>query len=283
MRRFLNKPIKADRLSPWAWRAVLALILAAGTLVPGSARPGPLPATPAPTMPTRPQPLPPDRTTALPPRRADAARLRELAAQREFRYVEPDASTDAQGAFWARVWRWLRRLFGTSTGRIGGKYALYAAVLAALVFAVLKLLQVDVTAAFGRSGRRAPLDYGTGAENIHAVDFSARRAEAEAAGNFRLATRLGYLEVLKQLTDRGLINWQPDKTNHAYLAELPAGPLREAFRGATREFEYVWYGELRLNAALYQQARAGQRTVTGLLAGIRPAASSSVLANAQPA
>ena len=108
----------------------------------------------------------------------------------------------------------------------------------------------------------------------------ARIAEAEDAGNYRLATRLGYLEVLKHLTDRGLIQWQPDKTNHAYLAELAAGPLREAFRGATRQFEYVWYGELRLNAALYQQARAGQRAVTG---GPRAGAVPHALSAAVPA
>ena len=74
-----------------------------------------------------------------------------------------------------------------------------------------------------------PLAYDTAAENIHEVDFATRLAEAEAAGNCRLAVRLGYLQLLKQLTDRGLIHWQPDKTNHAYLAELPpparCGPI----------------------------------------------------------
>nr|WP_230688324.1 DUF4129 domain-containing protein [Hymenobacter jeongseonensis] len=111
--------------------------------------------------------------------------------------------------------------------------------------------------------------YDIASENIHAVDYAARIAEAEEAGNFRLAIRLGYLEVLKHLTDRGFIQWQPDKTNHAYLAEITTGPLRDAFRSITRQFEYVWYGELRLNAALYEQARAGQRAVTAQLTGAR--------------
>ncbi|WP_197076802.1 DUF4129 domain-containing protein [Hymenobacter terrenus] len=220
-----------------------------------------------------PHPLPPDRTTALPDRRADAARLRELAAQREFRYVEPDASTDAWDAFWARIWRWLARVLGTRTGQsawnLTWKYGTYAVVLGLLVFAVLKLLKVDITGAFGRSARRRQLAYDTATENIHEVDFPIRIAEAEEAGNFRLATRLGYLEVLKHLTDRGLIRWQADKTNHTYLTELPAGSLHEAFRNATRQFEYVWYGELRLNTSLYQQARAGQRAVTAQLTGMR--------------
>ncbi|MBF9220073.1 DUF4129 domain-containing protein [Hymenobacter ruricola] len=262
----------AGRLRP----ALLVLCLsgALGTLAaPGPQAPAPKAAAAA--KPPRPRPLPFDRTTPLPKRRLDEARLRELASEREFRYVEPDQSTSAWDAFWARIWRWLGNLLRTPTGRFTWKYGMYAAILAALVYAVLKLLQVDVTAAFGRAGRRGQLAYDTEAENIHEVDFRTRIAEAEEAGNFRLATRLGYLEVLKHLTDGGFIQWQPDKTNHAYLFELPAGPLRDAFRAATREFEYVWYGELRLSPALYQQARASQRAVSALAAGtprVAPAA-----------
>jgi len=278
--QFLVRLILKDEYGLRRLLLALGLALAAPAAAGAKSKPGPAAAGAAAHHRPPVRPLPPDRRTALPPRRADAARLRALAAQREFQYQEADASTDAWDAFWARVWRWLGRLFRTPTGRFTGKYGVYAAALAALVFAVLKLLQVDITGAFGRTGRRGQLAYGTETENIHEVDFRARIAEAEEAGNFRLATRLGYLEVLKHLTDRGLIHWQPDKTNHAYLAELAAGPQREAFRGATRAFEYVWYGDLRLGAALYQQARAGQRAVTGAAPGPRPAV---VAPNARPA
>ena len=258
------KLLNAAGLGPGGRLVLLALCWTVATTA-ACAKPTEPVAQPARTRP-HPQPLPPDRSTALPPRRPNTARLRELAARHEFRYIEPEASTDAWEAFWARLWHWLNGLFETRSGQLTSKYGLYAAVLATLVFAVLKLLQVDITGAFGRSARRGPLAYDLAAENIHEVDFATRISAAEQAGNFRLAVRLGYLEVLKHLTDRGLIHWQPNKTNHAYLAELAAGPVREAFRAATRQFEYVWYGELRLNTALYQQARAGQRAVTAPLA-----------------
>jgi len=100
------------------------------------------------------------------------------------------------------------------------------------------------------------------------VDFATRLAEAEAAGNWRLAVRLGYLQLLKTLSDNALINWQPDKTNHAYLAELPlAGTLRVDFREITRQFEFVWYGELALSGPLYERVRAGQRAFQTLVSG----------------
>ncbi|GAA4369645.1 hypothetical protein GCM10023185_43490 [Hymenobacter saemangeumensis] len=216
-------------------------------------------------------PFPSDRSTPLPARQPDQARLRELAAQREFRYEEAEESSGFWDALWARLWRWLNRLRETPTGRVTTNYLLYALVVVTLVFAVLKLLQVDLSAALGRGPRRAGLAYDTEGENIHEVDFRSRIAEAEEAGNFRLATRLGYLQLLKLLTDQGLIRWQPDKTNHTYLTELRAGSLREAFREATRQFEYVWYGELRLSLGLYQQVRADQHQVAAQLTGQRAA------------
>jgi len=207
-------------------------------------------------------PLPPDRTTPLPLRRPDEARLRQLRDQLDFRYEQP---TDDSLNLWDRFWRWLgrllERLLSTRSGRLTWKYGWYAAIVAVLVFAVLKFLQVDITGAFGRSRRRAGLAYDVLDEDIHGVDFPARLAEAEAAGNYRLAVRLGYLEALKYLSDEGRLHWEPNKTNHAYLSELPAGPLREAFRVATRQFEYVWYGELPLSAAQYGPVRAAQRAV----------------------
>lgn len=261
--------MKKTFFGAWPGRARLLLLWLALLAGPGAAAtaPGPSAATPP--------ALPADRGTPLSARRPDAARLRELAARREFRYVEAEARPSFWDAFWARLWRWLDELKGTPGGQSTwryAEYAVYAALVGALLYGVLKVLQVDLTGVFGRAPRRAALDYDTAGENIHELDFRSRIAEAEAAGNYRLATRLGYLALLKQLSDQGLIRWQPDKTNHAYLAELGAGPLREAFREATRLFEYVWYGELSLNARLYRQVQGGQQAAAGLVPGGRAAA-----------
>ena len=267
---------------PGGWAAgryglvLAALLLARLALAVPPSTPGPPPAPPAAPAPAakpaeplttdnadiKAWPLPPDRSTPLPARHPDEARLRELRADPNFQYAE--LAPEGLG-LWDRFWYWvgrlLERLLGTPGGRLTWKYGWYAAIVAALVFAVLKLLKVDLTGAFGRSARRTGLAYDVLAEDIHGVDFPAHLAEAEAAGNYRLAVRLGYLEALKHLSDQGLLHWEPNKTNHAYLHELPAGPLREAFRVATRQFEYVWYGELPLTGAQYQPVRAAQRAV----------------------
>lgn len=194
---------------------------------------------------------------------AAVARLDELRQQREFRYVAPKPQApNAWAEFWARFWDWVGRGLRGPGYHDFWRWVLYAALAAAVVFVVLKLLQVELSAAFGRAPRRTdPLAYDTAPENIHELDFAARLAEAEASGNYRLALRLGYLQLLKQLSDQELIAWQPDKTNQAYLRELGSArpPLRPPFTELTRQFEYVWYGEFPLAAASYQHLRAEQR------------------------
>ncbi|MBW3374800.1 DUF4129 domain-containing protein [Hymenobacter norwichensis] len=217
--------------------------------------------------------LPADRASNVTLRKPAPARLREFREQREFQYVAVKSEKSAWDLLMMRFWRWLGELLETPSGKIIWKYGIYAALLAAFIFVVLKLMQVDITRAFGRGTRRAPLSYDVDSEDIHALDFSTLLREAESAGNYRLAVRLGYLEVLKQLTDQGLIRWQPDKTNHDYLYELPPGPLPPAFRELTRQFDFVWYGEHDdLTPTHYAQARATREAFQHLLAAPRRAA-----------
>ncbi len=228
----------------------------------------------APTDTTTAPPLPPDAAAPAVVRRPAAARLRELRGQRDFQYVEA-VEEPATASFWQRLLGWLWRLLAglqkTPGGRVAWKTIFYGLLGAGLVFAVLKFLQVDLTRAFGRAPRRLPLTYEAGQENIHELNFAEAIAQAEAAGNRRLAVRLGYLHLLKQLTDRDLIAWQPDKTNQAYLHELAASypAAHPAFAQLTRQFEYSWYGELPVSAAGYQQVRADQHRLGQQLSGAR--------------
>jgi len=237
------------------WLLAGLLALAAPALALGADPPAkvvPVPALPAPAGPA-------------PAVRRPEARLRTLRAERELTYREVEAEPE-QESLLVRFLHWLARQIAhfrsTPGGNITWNTIFYGLALGILVFAVLKFLQLDVARLFGRSSKAGgALGYEVGTENIHELDFGSALSEAESAGNLRLATRLGYLHLLKQLTDQGLIDWQPDKTNQAYLRELAtAGPaLNPQFTELTRQFEYVWYGEFPLSAAAYRPLRDGQQ------------------------
>ncbi|MGH2624045.1 MAG: DUF4129 domain-containing protein, partial [Sphingobacterium sp.] len=57
------------------------------------------------------------------------------------------------------------------------------------------------------------------------------------------AIRLLYLRSLKQLTDQQYIDWQPGKTNQAYIQELSEKPFQANFALLTSQFEYTCYGD----------------------------------------
>ncbi|NVO86775.1 DUF4129 domain-containing protein, partial [Hymenobacter terrestris] len=198
-------------------------------------------------------------------RQPKVGRLAALRRQAEFQYVEPEPAQSSSDSVWSRFWRelwsWIVGLFSGKTYETRGRYVVYALFAAAFAYVLLRLLQLDLTGLLGRRGRTLPLPYESLAEDIRGIDFAAELARAEQAGNYRLALRLGYLQTLRQLSDQGLIAWQPDKTNHDYLRELAGTPPRAAgFRALTRQFEYVWYGELPLSAHQYPELREQQRS-----------------------
>lgn len=77
-------------------------------------------------------------------------------------------------------------------------------------------------------------------------DFSKYNAlilEAEKHNNFNLGIRYSFLKTLKTLSDRGFINFVPDKTNREYLHEMRSNEYFEEFQSLTRNYEYLWYGK----------------------------------------
>ncbi|GAA0539811.1 DUF4129 domain-containing protein [Chitinophaga japonensis] len=77
--------------------------------------------------------------------------------------------------------------------------------------------------------------------------------EAIAAGQFRLAVRYLYLQALRQLAERQLITLTRDKTNADYLRVLLQTPWHRPFASLTRDYEYIWYGEVDVNAAQFSR------------------------------
>lgn len=78
--------------------------------------------------------------------------------------------------------------------------------------------------------------------------------KALAAKNYRLAIRYSYLYSLQLLSDNELIDWQMQKTNHDYLAEIKNPDLHDYFSNITRIYDYTWYGDFAIDEAKYQKA-----------------------------
>ena len=194
-----------------------------------------------------------DSASTVQLRRFDQASLDRYRAQTDFQYDEQPISL----SWWQRFKQWVRdRLADLLTRE--GSYTLLKNVgivagIAALVYLIVRLLGMDAIGLFSRKSREAGLPFTEHPETIHGIDFAAELQKAIETGNYRLAVRLLYLDCLKKLSDSGRIDWQPAKTNAAYIAELADGPVQTAFRRLTRQFEYIWYGDFGIDHPHFTQ------------------------------
>lgn len=122
-----------------------------------------------------------------------------------------------------------------------------------LYFIIKYIMGKDGNFIFGKKNKKLDLNVQELHENIHEINFPESIAKFEHAGDYRSAVRYQFLFVLKKLSDKKLINWNPEKTNKDYASELKAHHLTGDFSNLAYIFDYVWYGEFRIEEESYQK------------------------------
>lgn len=185
-------------------------------------------------------------------RTIDEQAVNNYSKQKEFIY---DDVAPANMSWWTKFWRWFWRMIGQLlNGEISGgiiKYVLIALLVVGVVYAIIKIIGLDLKLLTGKS-KRVEIPYEESLENIHEIDFDAQLEQAIENGNYRLAVRLLYLRTLKNLTDKNLIDWRPEKTNQAYVGELVNENYKNEFTSLTNQFEYIWYGEFFIDKNIFE-------------------------------
>ena len=74
-------------------------------------------------------------------------------------------------------------------------------------------------------------------------------------GDFRLATRLLYIETLQWLDQLQMIRYQADATNQQYVEQMDRTAKGKEFRQLTRVFDYVWYGKFPVSSDKFEVIR----------------------------
>lgn len=189
-------------------------------------------------------------------RHFNAATLNGYRQQRDFKY----AAGQGEGiSLWDQFWNWFwYQVDSVMKGRVSGSIVQWLFVVlgaAALVFLVLKITGMDIMQIFTGKTSTIEIPYSESVENIHEISFEEEIEKAIASRNFRLAVRLLYLNCLKKLNDAGAIQWKADKTNLAYLHEIQNPEQQQKFGLLTRQFEYVWYGDFKVDQENFQQIR----------------------------
>ncbi len=102
-------------------------------------------------------------------------------------------------------------------------------------------------------------------ESFATTDYTRLINDSIAATDFRMAVRYLYLQTLQKLTSRNAISFAPAKTNNQYIQEVFSKPYKDEFVAVTLQYEYVWYGDFKLDETLFGKIQNNFKQFNGRL------------------
>lgn len=192
----------------------------------------------------------PADSTSIEKRQIDPKTLEDYRSQKEYNY-NPEKNTSG---WWDhfKAWllgvlkRFLETVFGyeVTSGFLNTLfYILIYGSLALFLFLLIMLFAKVPTRSFLSTHPNPQTVAITEEESLmQQEDLSELINKALAQKNYRLAIRYLYLKTLKQLSGKGYVQWEPQKTNDEYLKEITVKPLKNHFLEITRIYDFVWYG-----------------------------------------
>lgn len=194
-------------------------------------------------------------TAYIASRSFNANALKEFKSNKDFQY---DTYREPVQSLWQKFWSWVwwkvGQLLSTKEGITTAWVVLIILSIAVIVYFAIKITGIGQDGLFGRSNKGLQ-KYTLSQNDIHLIPFNDAIEKAINNGDYRLATRLYYLQALKKLSDKGYIEWRINKTNTDYLREITGKPFNDMFILLTFNFEYTWYGEKQVSREQFSEIR----------------------------
>jgi hypothetical protein len=128
-------------------------------------------------------------------------------------------------------------------------------LLALLLFLLIRFfINVNSSSAANSAQKKAFVGLSEEEHIIKNEDIQMLIKKALEDKNYRLAIRYYYLFILQLMSEKEIIDWQLQKTNHDYENEIKKPNLKEDFTKITRLYDYVWYGDFEIDEPQYQKA-----------------------------
>jgi hypothetical protein len=97
---------------------------------------------------------------------------------------------------------------------------------------------------------------GESSEDIFSINYHLQIENAIRVEDYRLATRLMFLRLLRNLSNRNLIQYRQGRTNLEYLTQLFSTSYYNDFFKLTRNYEYAWYGKFDVSRDAFKIIRS---------------------------
>jgi hypothetical protein len=104
---------------------------------------------------------------------------------------------------------------------------------------------------FRKSSNITDEETGIETSDIFLINYQKEIDKAVAMSNYRLAVRLMFLRLLRNLSEKNIIQYKQDSTNFDYMMQLRSTAMYPDFFRITRNYEYSWYGQFDIDKEKY--------------------------------
>ena len=136
--------------------------------------------------------------------------------------------------------------------KIWFKTLMWLIIIAGFAYALIAYLGSNTIGLFRRSVKGITQENEIAeTENIFEINYRERIERAVRSRNYSLAVRLHFLEMLKTLAGKNMIQYKQDHTNFDYLLQLRSTSYYNDFFRLTRNYEYAWFGNFPVDEEKY--------------------------------
>lgn len=181
--------------------------------------------------------------------------LQAYANNSDFNY---DVEVAPSSSFWQKLLFWFLDLIDwTFENPISGtliRIVFIAIFMAVVLLLINQLMQGNLRTAFSGKNTSKKISLNLGTDHIEQVNLDELIARALEQKNYHDALRFTYHKALQKLSEKELIIWGHDKTNHEYLTEIGNHPAKLPFTRLTTIYDYVEYGDFEFDEYSYLKA-----------------------------
>lgn len=203
-----------------------------------------------------------DTESEVQPLSLDEQSLEEFRDDPDFDYTE----LEEQDNWWTRFRKWLSNVWNKFIQWLFGEGELspfwaafvrllpYLIIIGIIAFVIWLFYKLNPGASLLQSKEKPEVFFTEEEEIIKKGDIRALIQKALENKEYRLAIRYYYLFILKRLTEAHIINYEFDKTNSDYMAEITEKDIHKGFSRATDLYDHIWYGNFDVTPGDFKQA-----------------------------
>lgn len=185
-------------------------------------------------------------------RSPEAKKIKDFQSSKDFHYNDIPKSGNSILEY---ITYYIQKIFNLLFSNQGiMPFIRYLLIALFIAFVVYQLAKNQINTIFTGKSQRAGEVYDVLEEDLDIIDFDQLIGKELSNKNFRLVVRLYYLKMLKALDKKGLIKWQPNKTNREYYYDLSGTGIEQKYKQLTWIYENIWYGDFQIKDDYFNHA-----------------------------